>query len=264
MEFEGDGGVEDGWGVCTLSSVTPIARSQYKEYEFKLPKAEHVMQLALGQQLTLCCLDSADNVAKRNYYVYSPKNTRGQFSIITSEYVPEDVVEMKKRRARGEGDFNQVLATELQVGDEIALQPGPRTLDYKGEYLPVTDMVYFASGDGIVPVIDQVKSVLPPGSSSVKGVSVIWTNHDEKDFDIALSTLEDEYFKYSTKLAVSCVVEDGKGSLKDNEEIEESVPPFIPGTMAVVSGPRAFAIRAITALMSKDYPENCICVLPSE
>ena len=83
----------------------------------------------------------------------------------------------------------------MQVGDEIALQPGPRTLDYKGEYLPVTDMVYFASGDGIAPVMDQVKSVLPPGSSSVKGVSVIWANTDEKDFDIALKTLEDEYFK---------------------------------------------------------------------
>ncbi len=158
---------------------------------------------------------------------------------------------------------NQVLATELQVGDEIALQPGPRTLDYKGEYLPVTDMVYFASGDGIAPVMDQVKSVLPPGSSSVKGVSVIWTNADEKDFDIALKTLEDEYFKYSTKLAVSCVVEDGS-SLNNNEEIDESVPKFTPGTMAVVSGPRGFAIKAIAVLMNKGYPENCICVLPSE
>lgn len=159
---------------------------------------------------------------------------------------------------------DQVLATELQVGDEIALQPGPRTLDYKGEYLPVTDMVYFAAGDGIVPVIDQVKSVLPPGSSSVKGVSVVWTNDDEKDFDIALSMLEDEYFKYSTKLAVSCVVEDGNNSLKDNSEIDDSVPKFTPGTMAVVSGPREFAVKAIAVLMSKGYPENCMCVLPSE
>jgi len=103
MVFEGD--AEDGWGVCTLSSVKPVGRSQYTEYEFKLPKADNILQLALGQQLTLCCLDSADNVAKRNYYVYSPKSTKGQFSVITAPYVPEEDVEMKKRRARGEGSF---------------------------------------------------------------------------------------------------------------------------------------------------------------
>ena len=148
----------------------------------------------------------------------------------------------------------------MEVGDEIALQPGPRTLDYKGEYLPVTDMLYFAAGDGIVPVIDQVKSVLPPGSSSVKGVSVIWANRDEQDFDVALSTLEDEYFKYSTKLAVSCIV--GIRGLKGNAEIDEAVPLFSPGTMAVVSGSREFSIEAISVLTSKGYPENCICVLP--
>ena len=113
MMFEGD--PEDCWGVCTLSSVKPIERSQYIEYEFKLPKEENILQLALGQQLSLCCLDSADNVAKRNYYVYSPKNTRGQFSIITTEYEPEDDVEMKKRRARGEGDFVSIFSIEKDL-----------------------------------------------------------------------------------------------------------------------------------------------------
>jgi hypothetical protein len=107
MTFEGEG--EDGWGVCTLSSVKRLGRSQYTEYEFKLPRQDHVLQLALGQQLTLCCLDSADNVAKKNYYVY-PKDSKkskgnGQFSIVAKEYEPEDKVEMKKRRARGEGKF---------------------------------------------------------------------------------------------------------------------------------------------------------------
>jgi hypothetical protein len=52
--------------------------------------------------------------------------------------------------------------------------------------------------------------------------------------------------------------------LDSNDEIDESVPPFSPGTMAVVSGAREFAIKAIAVLMSKGYPENCICVLPSK
>mmetsp|Transcript_11491 Transcript_11491/g.21490 ORF Transcript_11491/g.21490 Transcript_11491/m.21490 type:complete len:461 (-) Transcript_11491:1778-3160(-) len=264
MVFEGTG--EEGWGVCTLSKVQPLARSQFTEYEFKLPNEEYFLQYALGQQVTLCCLDSADNVAKKNYFVYNPgkKKQKGHFSVIAKQYIPENSVEMKKRRARGEGDFEQVLATELDIGDEIAIQLGPRTLEYKGEYLPVTDMVYFVAADGIVPVMDQVKSVLPSGSSSVKGVSVIWTNKDEKDFDVALSTLEDEYFKYSTKLAVSCVLEDHYASLSQNEEIDEAVPNFNPGTMAVVSGPKSFSAEAVAVLMKKGFPENCICVLPCD
>jgi ferredoxin-NADP reductase len=123
-------------------------------------------------------------------------------------------------------------------------------------------MVYFAAGGGIVPVMEQVKSVLPPGSSSLKGVSVIWANSDDKDFDIALSTLEDEYFKYSTKLAVSCIVE-RESKLKGNVEVDEAVPDFHPGTMAVVSGPESFTIEAIAILLNKGYPDNCICVLPA-
>lgn len=154
-----------------------------------------------------------------------------------------------------------MLAVELNVGDEVALQPGPRTLSYKGEYLPVTDMVYVASGSGIAPVLDQIKAVLPSGSSSVQSVSVIWLNDKEEDFDLALSSLEDEYFKYSTKLAVSCVVDNGVG-LAQNEEVQEALQQFEPGIMAVIAGPRRFSNEARSLLMGYGYPEECICVLP--
>jgi hypothetical protein len=115
MVFEGEGG--DGWGVCTLASVQKLGRSQYTEYEFKLPRQDHVLQLALGQQLTLCCLDSADNVTKKNHYVYSKKSKKGKrkghFSIVAKKYVPEDKTEMKKRRARGEGSFVSFVRCEI-------------------------------------------------------------------------------------------------------------------------------------------------------
>ena len=143
------------------------------------------------------------------------------------------------------------------------MTPGKLTLNYRGEYLPVTEMVYFTYGLGIVPVIEQVKAVLPSGSSSVKGVSVIWTNKDEEDFDIAMSTLEDEYFKYSTKLAVSCVVDDKKGKkIAQNLEVDEALPPFKQGTMAVIAGSKRFGNDARSMLMGYGYPEECICVLP--
>ncbi len=157
----------------------------------------------------------------------------------------------------------KVLADELSIGDEVALQPGPRTLSYKGEYLPVTDMVYIASGSGIAPVLDQVKAVLPSGSSSVQSVSVIWLNEKEEDFDVALSSLEDEYFKYSTKLAVSCVVDEKNGKkIAQNREVDEALPSFEPGTMAVIAGPKRFGNNARSMLMGYGYPEECICVLP--
>ena len=143
------------------------------------------------------------------------------------------------------------------------MQPGPRTLTYRGEYLPVTDMLYIASGSGIVPVLDQVKAVLPSGSSSVKSVTVIWVNDREEDFDVALSSLEDEYFKYSTKLAVSCVVNENYGlKLAENEEVEEALIPFQPGTMSVIAASKRFSNEARAMLMESGYPEECICVLP--
>jgi len=259
LKFDKDDDGNIGWGVCTLSSKKKLGRSKFMEYEFKLPKVDNILNLALGQKITLCCLDNEDRVAKKDYYLYSPKNKKGKFSIIANiDWANED-----DKPPKGEGDFSKVLSKELDIGDEIALQPGPRTLTYRGEYLPVTDMLYVASGAGIAPVLDQVKAVLPSGSSSVKSVTVIWTNDTEEDFDVALASLEDEYFKYSTKLAVSCVVDENNGRRLDrNPEIDEALPPFEPGTMAVIAGPKRFTNEARSMLMGYGYPEECMCVLP--
>jgi len=145
------------------------------------------------------------------------------------------------------------------------LKPGNNRLEYRGQYLPVTDMVYVACGTGIVPVMDQVRMVLPSSSSSsVESVTVVWVNESTRDFDITAEQLEKEYHKYSTKLAVSCIVDDltrGESALKDNSEIYEAVPDFIPGTMAVLSGPVAIMKQAVAYLEGRGYPLDCICIL---
>lgn len=255
---------EDGWDVCTFVGKQSLGRSQFELYEFKLPKPENTLPLTLGQKITLCCLDDENNVAKRNFSVFSPKSAKGSFSIIASRNFVDVATEKAKVKNSGEGSFTEVLTREMEIGDEIALQPGPKTLYYKGEYLPVTDMVYIATADGIVPVINQVKSVLSSKASSVKEVTVVWTNKKEEDFDIAISTLEDEYFKFSTKLAVSCIVEDRETSLEDNSEANEAIPSFNPGTMAIVSGSKSFSDAATAILVRKRFPESCICVLPND
>lgn len=124
-------------------------------------------------------------------------------------------------------------------------------------------MVYIASGLGIVPIVDQVKAIVPKGSSSVKVTSVVWINENRSDFDLAMEDLENEYMKFSTKLAVSCILDDVmKNPMEKNAEMEEAVPYFNAGTMAVISGPKRFSEKAKAYLMRKGYPENCICVLP--
>lgn len=129
-------------------------------------------------------------------------------------------------------------------------------------------MIYVASGMGIVPILHQIKAVLPKGSSSVKMVTVIWINGNTNDFDFAFKQLEEEYFKYSTKLEVSCIVDSVVDServspslFKSNLEIEDAIPIFRPGTMAVVSGPQRFVQSASAYLQQKDYPEDCLCLL---
>lgn len=154
------------------------------------------------------------------------------------------------------------MKQELKVGDEVAVQPGPRKLAYRGQYLPVTEMVYFAVGVGIVPVLEQVRAVLPSGSSSVDNVSVIWVNEDTKDFDVTSEQLEKEYFKYDTKLAVSCIVEKLRtNDIETNQEITAAIPDFRPGVMVVVAGPEQVAEKARAYLIQQGYPEDCICKL---
>lgn len=156
----------------------------------------------------------------------------------------------------------RVLKEDLKVGDEVALQPGPKKLNYTGQYMPVTDMVYVACGTGIVPILDLVRAVLPSGTSSVRNVNVVWVNDDAADFDEIASQLEREYYKYSTKLAVTCVVDNlQQNTLADNQEIDNAIPSFIAGTMAVLSGPKEVSRKAAAYLIKRGYPQHCICIL---
>ena len=151
----------------------------------------------------------------------------------------------------------------MKTGDEIALKPAESRFVYRGEALPVTDIVYIAYGIGIVPVLDQLRSVLPDGASSVGAVSVVWINPNAEDFDVISEQLEREYLKYKTKLAVTCVVDNMvTNTLGDNREIEGAVPSFVSGTMAAISAPPGVVTdKTKQYLRRRGYPEGCVCVL---
>jgi len=261
MPFEGDGG----WGKCTLRSKRKVGTSPFTVYEFALPKPEYNIPLALGQQVDFCCLSSDDDICMGSFYPYEVGNESGGVQRGVLKVVVPDSDSVEKNAAQvgmGNSKFIEVLKDEMRIGDEIAIKPGKSYLQYNGKHVPVTDMVCVASGLGIVPIVDQVKSISPKGSSSVKTTSVVWINENRNDFDLAMDELEKEYMKYSTKLAVSCIMDDLKKPLDKNREVEEAVPYFNAGTMAVVSGPKRFAETAKAYLNRKGYPDNCICVLP--
>ncbi|KAL9178985.1 hypothetical protein ACHAXT_011958 [Thalassiosira profunda] len=251
MPFDGDGG----WGKCTLRSKKSVA--SFTVYEFALPEAYYTVPLALGQQLDFCCLSATDDICTGSFYLHHDGNTAQEAGVVRV-VVPND-----KEMDEGGAQFMDVLREELRPGDEVAIKPGKTRLTYHGKHTPVTDMVYLAAGLGIVPIVDQIKAITPKGASSVKVASVVWVNDNREDFDLAMDSLEAEYMKHPTKLAVSCVMDDvARNPIEGNPEMEEAVPYFNAGTMAVVSGPKRFAEKAKGYLMRKGYPENCICVLP--
>jgi len=252
MPFEGDGG----WGKCTFRSSEPLG-DNFVQYKFTLPKSSYTIPLTLGQQLDFCCLSADDDICTGSFYLYDDDSGK---SGVARVVLPKDGGE----DMGGGSKFMEVLRNELRPGDEVAIKPGKSHLTYSGKHVPVTDMVYVTSGLGIVPILDQIRAITPRGSSSVKTASVVWMNTDRADFDLAMDDLEKEYLKYPSKLAVSCIMMEkyGGGKLEGNPEVEEAVPYFNAGTMAVVCGPKRFAEKAKGYLMRKGYPENCICVLP--
>lgn len=258
VEFAAD---RDGFGVCTLVARKPLGRTSYVQYDFALPRPDNVLPLRLGQELELCCLDDAGAVSSGRFHVYQPTAapTLGRFSLL----VPALRKDLGKAIGEENAHFARVLKQELKVGDEVAIRPGRQRLEYKGQFLPVTDMVYVCFGTGVVPVLEQVRAVLPADRSSVTSATVVWVNEQTTDFDVIAELLEKEYFMYSDKLSASCIVENAKklSSLSESVEINSSIPDFRPGTMAVLSGPAPLVQKAKEYLEDRGYPADTMCVL---
>jgi len=258
MEFTEEDG---GWGRCTLQSKRSLGKTSFVQYDFDLPKSELTLPLQMGQQVSLSCLDSSDSIAKGDFYVYLGDRSRrtGTFSILAPQRNSDDE---DGDMGFDEANFIRVLREDKFVNDELALRPGPSKLEYRGQFLPVTKMIFIAYGVGIVPILQQLKAVLPEGSSSVVQVDVLWVAETRDDFDIIEDQLEAEFLKYPSKLRVQMKVDNLRfNTLADNSKIESAIPDFSPGTMAVLSGPSGVSLRSRSYLVQRGYPDDCICIL---
>lgn len=83
-----------GWGVCSLRSKKRLGKSSFVQYDFDLPNPNEFIQLDLGQQLSLCCLDNNQNVAKGDFFLYHgghrENSMLGTFSILAPNKTPAD------------------------------------------------------------------------------------------------------------------------------------------------------------------------------
>jgi hypothetical protein len=82
----------EGWGVCTLRAKRRLGRSSFVQYEFDLPEPDYFLPLDLGQQISLCCLDNGNSVAKGEFFPYNPgsKPRLGTFSILAPNRTPPE------------------------------------------------------------------------------------------------------------------------------------------------------------------------------
>jgi len=184
----------DDWGVARLVSRSEVTKgSGYYRCRFSIGRGE-TLGLSMGQQVNLCCLSRKNEVVKAGFHP-TRLNSVGTFDILTmSPICPTTGL---KRRAeieavlgREQGRFHWVVGRELKIGDEVALKPWRNSLEYRGEALPVTDMVFFVSGLGISAVLSQLEKLLPRGVGSVGTVSVIWVNEEEGEFGVGYDELE--------------------------------------------------------------------------
>jgi len=118
MKFNSSDPITQGWGVCTLLSKKKVGRSRYMQYEFSLPYANNTLPLSLGQQITLSCLEADEKVVRGDFYLFSPRNGQGRFSVLLPDI--SHIPDASKTTGNGGGKLDsQALATlEYELGKD--------------------------------------------------------------------------------------------------------------------------------------------------
>mmetsp|Transcript_35833 Transcript_35833/g.56245 ORF Transcript_35833/g.56245 Transcript_35833/m.56245 type:complete len:443 (+) Transcript_35833:91-1419(+) len=245
------------WSVATLAERQRLGEGPFIRHRFRLQGPQEVLPLALGQGVALCGLDGRGAVCQGELAPLSPAGRRGAFDVVTAA---------RGRRAQvydaGEDAFHRFIDS-LAIGDEVAVKPGAKQLNYRGSYSPITDLTLVAAGPtDIVPLIQLTRELLGNRESSIETANIIWANEDQEDFFL-FKELEKSYFKYHPKLEVSVLlINDLFGhDLVKNNQIQEALPEFKIGTMAVISGPDYFVQKMKTLLSYVGYPDDVIVVL---
>jgi hypothetical protein len=316
-----DTNVNEGWAICKLKSITPYGKTPYLHANMILPQRNYMLSLPMGQPLHICGLDRNGNAVQAEFHPFQSQyrtlqQRLGHVSLLlpdpskvmtrTIDPRVSDVVQKSNTKYQNSNDNTiqqlrvaQLLQDYMKTGDtELAIHPGISKLEYNGSYHPVTEMIYLVIGTGIVPVLEQIPTVIESSSSivdvkssssssrssssssstGIERVSVVWINSAMEEFDVLSDTLKNLYERYPTQLAVTCGIETNLISsitqdiaveyfFNNNVEMKDMIPTYQPGMMAVISieGLQSSSLlqQAATSYLqrNKGYPIECMCVL---
>lgn len=131
-------------------------------YTFKLPHAEDVLGLPIGQHISVSADINGKNIV-RSYTPISRQNARGRFELIIKTYE--------------KGNISRHVAS-LKIGDTLRVK-GPKG-NFK--YTPglTAHLGMIAGGTGLAPMIQIVRAILqnPPDRTNI---TLIYANVNEED-----------------------------------------------------------------------------------
>lgn len=234
----------DDWSICTVSERESIS-SKYVKYRFELDNPSSYVPLDIGQEITLCTVDSENRVFKEPFFPVSSLDAQGYF----------DIIARRDRESSSSADkFTKALDT-LALQDEIAFKTGRNKLNYIGNDDTITQISIVASSMGIVPVIQIIRGILSDPESSVESVDLLWINEDKGDF-FCNREIEKLEYRYFERLAINRVLEtDLYGrDLSKVSEVMDQFSDYEPGKVAIVSGPDFLISKARNLYYEMEYP----------
>lgn len=165
------------------------------------------------------------------------------YSLSSSPYTGDAPQVTVKR----DGYASNWICDHVTAGTELEILPP------SGVFTPASldeDLLLFAAGSGITPVMSIVRSVLAKGSGAL---TLIYANRDETSVIFA-GALRELAAGYPDRLTVVHWLESVQG-LPSAEQLRPLAAPFA-AREAFVCGPRPFMAAATTALKSLDVPRS--------
>ncbi|RZQ63274.1 ferredoxin--NADP reductase [Amycolatopsis suaedae] len=155
-----------------------------------------------------------------------------------------DRLQVTVKRTDG-GYASHWICDNVRPGDEIEVLPP------SGVFTPASldgDLLLFAAGSGITPVLSIVKSVLAKGEGKL---ALVYANRDERSVIFA-GELRELASAHPERLVVTHWLESVQG-LPSTETLRALAAPY-PGREAFVCGPRPFMTAATAALRDLGVP----------
>ncbi|PRX51200.1 3-ketosteroid 9alpha-monooxygenase subunit B [Prauserella shujinwangii] len=165
------------------------------------------------------------------------------YSLSSSPYTGE-APRFTVKRTEG-GYASNWICDHLRPGDEVEILPP------SGVFTPASldqDLLLFAAGSGITPVLSIVRSVLAAGSGRL---TLVYANRDERSVIFA-DPLRELAAAHPGRLSVVHWLESVQG-LPDTARLRALAEPFAERE-AFVCGPRPFMKAATTALRELGLP----------